>query len=79
MNQIYQSRELFDCFIRRTLKKTPAEQCEDLIASRGNSFTDSFTLTEVKLDEETMEGFKKRLIKRYNSIQERAKKEELSK
>lgn len=78
-NKIYQSGELFDCFLRKTLKKTPVEQCEDLISSSGNSFTDSFTLTEVKLDEKMMEGFKKRLVKRCNDIQKRGQKEGLAK
>ena len=78
-NKIYQSGELFDCFLRKTLKKTPVEQCEDLISSSGNSFTDSFSLSEVQLKKEAMEAFKKALIKRYNAIQRRAPKEELSK
>lgn len=79
-NRIYQSRELFDYFLRKTLKKTPVEQCEDLITLTKTPFTDSFSLSEVELDEKAMEEFKKRLIKRYNDIQKRAAlKEELAK
>jgi len=78
-NKIYQSGELFDCFLRKTLKKTPIEQCEDFIASNGNSFTDSFSLSEIRLNEKAMKGFKKYLIKRYNDIQKKAPRQEIAK
>ena len=71
---------MFDYFLRKTLKKTPVEQCEDLIALTENPFTDSFSLSEVKLDEKEMKGFKKCLVRRCKDIQRRESlREQLSK